>query len=104
MHVGTWEPLGLDVNVRVLVFELGDERVVPVALLAGVALEPIVIPNCDALPGRRRFGRGLRRSSWRSGCWRRRRRGCRWLGCCRGCRWGGRRSGRRWGGAATTRG
>src|SRR5260370_28996793 len=101
MHVGAWEPLTLDVNVRVVVFELGDERVVPVALLAGVAMQPIVITYGHALRGRGRFGSG----GWRSSCWGRGRRWCsrrRWLGCRRWRGWGSRRRSRRWYSAATT--
>src|SRR5438045_3893210 len=102
MHVVAGEPFALNLDVGVGILELGDKRVVPIALLAGRALDPIVVADDDALAGGGRLGRRL----WR-GC---RSRGPGGGGGGRGGRWGtgrrggsrgtGRRRGRRWRGSA----
>src|SRR5207245_184540 len=60
VHLGAWEPLALDLDVRMVGLELGDEGVVPVALLARVALDPVVVADHYPLTSRGRFRRGLR--------------------------------------------
>ena len=77
VHLCAWEPLALDLDVGMLVLEFRDECVVPVTLLARVALNPVVIADDDALASGGRLGGRL----WRT----RRRRGL--------CRSGGRSRG-----------